>query len=168
MKGKMTSLTINKFRSAIFAMSFVIAFITSCSEREQYYEFQELKDGKWAVGQSIDFEIDTLGVEKNVPYDVSIEITNDIQYPYQNLWLFFEYIKDDSTTIKNEKEFILVNKSGRWNGAGFATLFHTSHIVMESVIFDEDKTYLIHIRHGMKDEVLDGIERVGIKIAKAK
>lgn len=167
MKERMINLA-NKFRLIVLSMPFVAACIISCSEREAYYKFQELEAGNWPVHKVLLFEIDSFAVDSNVPYDISIEITNNVDYPYQNFWLFSEYSKDDSTTIKNEYEFILADEFGKWKGAGFASLYQTSHTVMKSVVFDKKKEHTIFMRHGMQDNVLHGIEKVGIKVTRSK
>lgn len=142
--------------------------ITACNEREAYYQFQELKEGDWSINQVLTFEIDSAVLTNNTPYDVSIEITNNVDYPYQNLWIFMEVNEGDTINTKSEKEFILADEFGKWRGSGFASLYQSSHIILKSQVFTETKNRTILIRHGMKDENLHGIEKVGLKIVKSQ
>lgn len=158
----------NKLKPFLLSAFVLIIGLVSCSEREDYYRFEEIKGANWAVEDALTFVIDTMDVQSDIRYDVSVEITNNVDYPYQNLWLFSEYNKDDSTTVKSQKEFTLADEFGRWQGSGFASLFQSSHPVLKSVKFEKGKRYQIAIHHGMQDTVLHGIEKVGIKISRSK
>lgn len=167
MTEKMTSLQ-NKLKTILLSVFVLSIGLSSCSEREDYYRFEEIKGANWAVEDALVFVIDTMDVQSGINYDISVEITNNVDYPYQNLWLFSEYNKNDSTTVKDQKEFTLADEFGKWQGSGFASLFQSSHPVLKSVQFEKGKRYQISIRHGMQDKVLHGIEKVGLKISKTK
>lgn len=143
---------------------FVLFLLPSCDKGEVYYDFKELKNGQWAVGDNLKFEIDSFTLNRDMAYDISLEVTNNVGYPYQNLWLVMEYVVNDSVTIQKEREFILTTKDGVWIGEGFGSLFQSSHRVESAYRFRDIDNLSIYIRHGMTDSVLNGIERVGIKI----
>lgn len=139
---------------------------SSCGEREAYYQFRELKNGDWAIDETLFFEIDSTALQPNVPYDISIELTNNMDYPYRNLWISMKVVEEDSIATEKDKEFILADKYAKWLGAGFASLFQTSHAVNKGLVLDKRKNFKVYINHKMQDQKLHGIEKIGIKIKK--
>ncbi len=158
----------NKLSFAFLSIFVLMLVAVSCSEREAYYKFGEIKDGSWAAEDALLFIIDSTDLDNNKRYDVSVEITNNVDYPYQNLWLFSEYNKEDSSIVKAQKEFMLADEFGKWQGSGFASLYQSSFPVLRSVRFAKGVKYQIHIRHGMQDTILHGIEKIGLKITEAE
>lgn len=98
---------------------------------------------------------------------MSLEVTNNVNYPYKNFWVFAQYnINNDSTFTQSSEEVILANDMGKWLGSGFGTLYQSSFILNNSIIFKEKQNYSVKLEHGMNDEILSGIEKIGIKLYK--
>lgn len=138
----------------------------SCDKQEIYYHFHELKDEAWAQNDTLVFDIDSTLFELNRPYNLTIEVTNSVSYRYQNIWFFVQSnIDADSVFVDTSKEFLLADKLGKWQGSGFGTLYQSS-LPFGEITFKEKRNYRIKIEHGMRDQTLSGIEKVGIKISK--
>lgn len=150
----------------LIILSIILTVInTSCNNQEIYYRFQELKDAEWIQTDTIRFDIDSTAFELNKPYDLTIELTNNVNYPYQNIWFFVrENIGNDSVFTNREKEFQLADEFGKWHGSGFGTLYQTS-LPLSKITFKEKRNYRIKLVHGMRDQRLPGIEKVGIRIS---
>lgn len=133
-----------------------------------------MKDAKWAQNDTLRFSIDTtmfkvdsVLFETNIPYTLSIEVTNNVNYPYRNIWFFIQAnIDSDSIYTEQSKEFQLADIEGKWLGSGFGSLFQSSFLVFDNISFSEKRNYYIKVEHGMRDEPLAGIEKVGIKLSK--
>ncbi|GAB6123504.1 gliding motility lipoprotein GldH [Dysgonomonas termitidis] len=139
----------------------------SCNKQEIYYRFHEIKDAEWAQNDKLIFNIDSTVFELNVPYTISFEVTNNVNYPYQNIWFFVQTdIYNDSLYTKREKEYLLADKLGKWAGSGFGTLYQASFVFDDNIIFKERRNHQIIIRHGMRDQRLKGIEKIGVRIAR--
>lgn len=147
----------------------IIGFIClSCNQRETYYHFTELTDKGWSKFDTISFEIDSLSVQPNTPYDITIELVNNSDYPFQNIWL---YVEDDfkyPTFVRQEKEYEVANKLGKWHGSGFGSLFQLSLSYKKDVFFPVKRNYRLKVVQGMRNEPLFGIEKVGLKIEKSE
>ena len=148
----------------VFTLLLLLFIVSSCGRREAYYQFRELKNGDWAIDQTLLFEIDSATVTPDIAYDISIELTNNVDYPYRNFWISMEVVDGDSMRSEKEIEFVLADEYGKWQGAGFGSLYQSSHTVFERLVFDEGESYKVYIRHKMQDKKLHGIEKVGIKI----
>ena len=55
------------------------------------------------------------------------------------------------------------DKEGKWNGTGWGSLFQST-LPIGSAIVRHPGNYTFKITHGMQDELLKGINDVGVKI----
>lgn len=139
-------------------------FFLSCQHREVYSHFYELKGGDWSSTDTLVFDIDSSVLKLNVPYDVSIELMNNTEYPYQNIWLYIQDNLEGSQLQPSERQYELADQSGKWFGAGFGSVYQLSLIYKKRFIPVKEQDYTIKIVHGMRDKPLTGIEKVGLKI----
>lgn len=151
---------------AILVVCCVLSFISlSCDNQEIYYRFHEINNAEWAQNDTLTFDIDSTLFEVNVPYKIYLEVTNNVNYPYQNIWLFVQSNINDTVFNEQSKEYLLADEFGKWKGSGFGSLFQSS-LPLDNVVFKEKKNYQIKLEHGMRDVSLKGIEKVGLKISK--
>lgn len=162
-----TSLRHNTVFRCCIILSAVIGFI-SCGQREIYSQFHELKNTEWAQNDTLVFDIDSSLFDLNTAYKLSVEITNNVNYPYRNIWFFIhDNLKSDSVFTEISKEYQLADEFGKWKGSGFATTFQLSLPLYDNLVFSRRENYRIKIQHGMRDEPLKGIEKIGVKIEQA-
>lgn len=158
-------------RKGLYYICFIMLALTawSCQHDEIYYRFNELKDARWPKNDTLVFDIDSTVFELNVPYDISLEVTNNVNYPYRNIWFFVQTnFSSDSVFNGVSKEYYIADEFGKWKGSGFGSLYQTSLSFMKGVSFKQKRNYRIKIEQGMRDEPLEGIEKVGIKIGRAE
>lgn len=136
----------------------------SCHNGETYYQFKELKDIKWSKFDTLVFEIDSTSINPGMAYDINLEILNNPDYAYENLWLYLRDDFESRTPILYEIEYMLADKQGNWYGAGFGSIYQLEVPYKKNIIFKEKRNYLLKIVQGMRDEPLFGIEKVGVKI----
>jgi gliding motility-associated lipoprotein GldH len=142
----------------------IIYINISCDKQEIYYRFHELKNETWAQSDTLMFDIDSTLFEVNKSYNLTIEATNSVGYPYRNIWFFIQMnIDNDSTFTNTSKEFQLADEFGKWKGSGFGSLYQSS-FPFGRITFKEKRNYRIKLEHGMRDEPLKGIDKVGIKV----
>lgn len=143
----------------------MIVFVClSCEKRETYYHFSELKDASWSKLDTLYFDIDSLSVIPDTPFDITIVLVNNSDYPYQNIWLYAFDNFEDSIFSFEEKQYELADKLGKWHGSGFGSLYQLPLPYKKDVIFKAKRNYQLKIVHGMRDEPLLGIEKIGVKI----
>lgn len=142
----------------------LLSFIfSSCNHNEVYYRYNEIKDGKWGKNDTLVFNIDSID---NGTYNMNVDISNNINYPYQNIWLLIQSNLTDSTFQEKIVELKIADKDGNWLGNGFGSLYQLSIPLDSKSKLDSVQGKQIKIVHNMKDDVLVGIERIGIKISK--
>lgn len=149
-------------------MGLFVILAWSCEHDEVYYQFRELKAAQWSKYDTLYFDIDSTSIATGVPYELSLEVTNNATYPYRNIWFFMQNnFATDSIFNHVEKQYAIADELGEWKGAGFGALYQISY-PLDDVVFGEKRNYRIKVEHGMRDELLTGIEKVGIRISKKK
>ncbi|MDH6309871.1 gliding motility-associated lipoprotein GldH [Dysgonomonas sp. PFB1-18] len=159
----------NLRHKVVFVLLFALLTMVniSCEKQEIYYRFHELKDARWTQTDTMVFDVDSTLFDLYTPYRLSVEVTNNTNYPYKNIWFFVHDNQSNDTIFeKSSIEFQLADEFGKWNGSGFGTLFQVSFPLNENLIFTQKRNYCIKIGHGMRDESLTGIEKIGLKIEK--
>lgn len=170
-KERIISLMLN-LKYAIILISFLALGFISCSQKEVYYQYEELKNGKWNQTTECVFYIDSASYDSLQSYDILLEVVHNNSYKYQNLWIGYtlELDADSIYTNKQEKEYIIADSEGKWYGSGFGSSYQISMPLLKNVYFDKGnvrKNHRIRISHRMTDNPLIGIEKVGIKIEKS-
>ena len=94
------------------------------------------------------------------------EVRNRIEYPYHDLHLFISQNLQDSTVWRTDTiAFSLADSTGRWTGHGWGSIYQ-SETFIKSVLPLRSGNYTIKVINGMKDEKLQGLSDVGIRIEK--
>ena len=147
-----------------------VLFSLSCSRNEVFFEYEPVSPGGWKTTDTLFFcpKIkDTQAV-----YDVFIEVRNDNQYLYQNLWLYVSGLNGAETAQPRPIEILLADEFGKWNGKGFSFVYEVSIPYLQGVRFSRhsqsvgDSTMTVAIRHGMDDNPLKGLKNIGLRIVK--
>lgn len=157
-----------KLKTVVTAVACLIATSTffSCGQRDAYFRYNELKEGQWAMHDTLFFVIDSTDYTVGIPYDLFLEVTNNVNYPYQNVWLFeWDNLSNDSTFVHTEIECTLADEFGKWTGTGFGSLHQSTILLKDNVVFDSKRNISVKVLHGMQDDVLNGIEKVGIRLS---
>ncbi|NLO03116.1 MAG: gliding motility lipoprotein GldH [Bacteroidales bacterium] len=139
--------------------------INSCDSTRVYDEYKQVTRSEWHKDSLVVFEVPVNDTVLN--YNLFLNIRNEVNYPYSNLWLFVEIVQPDGMAVKDTFELILADPSGKWLGKGLSGIRSRRAIYRRNVFFPLSGNYLIKIRHGMRPEMLKGIHDVGVRIERA-
>ncbi|WP_340076074.1 gliding motility lipoprotein GldH [Leptobacterium sp. I13] len=149
---------------------FLLILFHSCNTNTVFSEYQSIEKG-WNKNKKITFSFqapDTIG-----NYDMFINLRNDENYKYNNLFLIVEMRFPNSEVISDTLEYEMAKSSGEWLGKGFTSLKESKLWYKEAVTFPISGEYEVHIEHAMRSNgsiegvsVLEGINDVGIEIEK--
>ena len=146
----------------LFAFTGILTAITACNSGTVYNNFTSIPGAEWNKDSLLIFEVpitDTLKMHR-----FFVNVRNDIEYKYSNLWLFINITQPGDTTVTDTFEVTLADPAGKWLGSGFGGYKTTENLYRGSVFFPKAGTYEIKIQHGMRGKILEGISDVGIKI----
>lgn len=153
-------------RTNLIYTFFAFLLFVSCNERTIYSEQKNLPKNGWDKNSSVDF---TVEIEDTIlAYDMLITLRNNEKYPNQNLWLFVEEVAPDSTIKQDTVQCFLVDNQGYWIGAGVGSLHYTSVFYCQKKLFQQKGIYQYRIKHGMRYDLLEGLNDIGIKIQKTE
>ncbi|MEA4975110.1 MAG: gliding motility lipoprotein GldH [Paludibacter sp.] len=153
---------LRQIRSDFFVLIVVALGVISCSRQSVYNEFSQLDPDGWSADSSSVFQVnmeDTSGV-----YDLTLHIRHTSAYPYQNLWLFVEQLSPDSQLVRDTISCILADHAGKWLGTGSGSVYLFSVPLKKQYNFGKQGVYQYTVVHGMRDEILSGIQAVGLKL----
>ena len=144
-----------------FTLIMCCFIIGACTNNSIYTDFRSLKNTKWDKDSICVFEV--LITDTLTPRNIYIDIRNNNNYPYKNLWLFSDIQTPSGQIRRDTLNCELANEFGKWHGQGIST-YELQIRYESSFIFRQSGIYSFSIRHGMRDEQLNGISEIGIKI----
>ncbi len=137
--------------------------LSACVNKDTHIDFHSFKNAEWEKDSVYQFEVnisDTIN-----PHQILIETRNNNLYPYQNIWLFVDLKTPSGNVRKDTIGFDLADNFGKWYGQGFS-VYELEIPYEKSFIFRQPGDYVFSIRHGMRDDILKGINEIGIKLVK--
>lgn len=159
------NITLPKYTLLAFTTT-VIALFTSCDMPKNTLaeEFQEIpnKTWSWSDSKTFTFTIDDSTHYTNLYLGLRIQGT----YAYSNIWLISQ-IQGNNTNTKQQVQIELADQTGRWLGEGMSNL-----ITYLKPVYIQTKlapgTYTWTLSQNMRDEKLNGVVDIGIKVEKGQ
>lgn len=152
------------FGNSLFCVLY-ICFAVACTQNTVYHSYRSLPEEGWRKSDTLSFQIP---ITDSIPVTLRLfaEIRNRTNYPYHELYLHISQNLQDSTTWKNDTILIqLADSTGRWTGKGWGSIYQ-SEIFFKSIRPLHPGNYQLRIISEMQDELLPGINDVGIRIEK--
>ena len=152
-------------RKVIPSFIFVLLLI-SCKNDNYFQKSETISQPGWALNQIISFN-DSLNSNAPEKLHLEINIRHTNIYPYQNIWLFVQTKGSDGSVRKDSVNWTLSEPNGRWLGAGWGSFYDVSYQLKDIVIHKtkgKKRWFSIEIQHGLRDEHIEGIETVGVRL----
>ena len=146
-----------------FAILLIIC-LWSCNKNEVYYKFIPISQSKWDKSNKVCFNVDSINMNPGKIYNIDIELSHNLSYEYETLWLYIDQTLQDSISVRDTLECLLTDKNGKWLGRGNGPLRHISFSYKKEIALDTEKQSQICIVHAMQDLQLKGVEKIGLKI----
>jgi gliding motility-associated lipoprotein GldH len=147
----------------------LVGLIWSCSKPSFFNKYNSLKDNKWALNQAVTFDVnitDTIN-----PVDAFINLRNNNQYPYSNIYLIVTSRFNHTIFEIDTLEYEMADASGRWLGSGFTDVKENKLVFKTNYVFSKKGTYQFSIKHAdrktgqvLGDAFLPGLTDVGFEI----
>ena len=144
---------------------FSACLLTACNEHTVYHSYQSLPNKGWGKSDTLSFQIP---ITESIPptFRLFTEVRNKSNYPYHNLYLFISQNLQDSTVFLTDTITInLADSTGKWLGNGWGSIYQSA-VFFKSVRPLYPGNYTFRIISGMKDEKLNGLNDIGIRIEK--
>ncbi len=138
----------------------------SCKQGVVYHEYMTIEDASWDRDSVCHFEMlieDSLSVN-----DFYINIRNNTDYAYSNLYLFVTTEFPNGHITRDTIECMLAGKDGRWLGSGSGRIKDNKIMLQQALRFPLNGSYHIYLEQAMRDKHLKGIEDIGFSVEATK
>tara|TARA_B100001250_G_scaffold412613_1_gene444329 strand:+ start:149 stop:607 length:459 start_codon:yes stop_codon:yes gene_type:complete len=139
----------------------VFSFISCDNSQKLFYNF---KDTQWDFNNPVVFFIDIKDASRT--YDMSLFFYNNLNYPYQNLYIIAETSYQNNILSTDTLHYDITDKYGKWLGEGVGNTKNNYFNYKKKLVFDKTGTYNIVLKHGMRKNPLDGSVTIGLKMIK--
>lgn len=167
LKGKDQLKMINRLNNNNFCVKsiillFVASTLVACDKQTVYHSFQSIPTEGWQRKDTLFFNVEV--PDSFTCYKLSLEVRNRNDYPYQNINLSISTIGVDTHSLPADTfQLILANKNGRWKGTGWGSLYQLE-FAAGGIQIGKPGSYQFKIAHTLADEVLYGVNDIGIKL----
>ncbi len=124
-------------------------------------------DNKWNKKSEQKFNLEIADPQN--PKNIIFVVRNNNDYPYSNIRFIVNF-----TNLQNKKKetdtlnYVLAKPNGEWLGTGFGDTKETLFQYRLNYRFPSKGKYEIGLIQAMRNDVLPGIEDIGVKIETAK
>ena len=157
----------NNISLLLFFLSLVLV---SCDANGIFDTYQSIPN-QWNKDTLVEFKVqapDTIN-----RYNLFVNLRNNEEYKYSNLYLIVEMNFPHGKTIKDTLQYKMAKPNGEFLGAGFSSIKESKLWYKENFIFTETGEYQIKMQHAMRENnkvngvvELEGITDVGFRVEK--
>lgn len=151
-------------------LSFLVAIsLFSCDKKRVFDEYKSV--GKaWNKDSIVSFDLPKIDTTQH--YNLFLNIRDNNNYPYNNLFLIVSLEQPDKVTKVDTLQYQMSDEEGNLLGDGFTDVKESKLFYKESMKF-KSGNYKIHIKQAVRQtgkvvgvEKLEGITDVGFRIEK--
>ena len=140
-------------------------FFVSCDRSKVFDLYKEVDSQGWDVTDTISFEVE-IDSQENGLYNTFIGLRNNNDYLYANIFFFVNVELPSGIHRIDTLQYILAAPDGKWLGSGVGEIKYNLLKFKENESM-QSGLYKYKIVHGMRDDVLIGIEDVGLRIERS-
>lgn len=144
-------------------LAIISVLLISCDQDLVYTEFASLPAYAWQADSLLIFSPmvnDSVGT-----YDLQMVVRHTDKYAYQNLWLFVQIYQDSILLRSDTINGMLADGYGKWYGKGMH-MIELPLFYLEDLPLDANKKYMMVVQQGMREDLLQGISDIGLKVIK--
>lgn len=157
---------LKSYGQSIIAIALLLLALPACDPARVYDRSEAIAGQGWHRDSVCHFEVvidDSLAI-----HDFYISIRNNTDFPYSNLYLFFTTEFPNGHSTLDTIECILADNKGMWLGNGSGSIKDNLIMLQHALRFPISGAYHFTIEQGMRDELLPGIEDIGLRIEKSR
>lgn len=141
-------------RTSNICLLIVCLLTISCQQNTLYHSYQPVSVTGWYKNDTLVYSLPQ--ALPNQPYTYELGIRHKDSYPYRDIWL---------TINQDTLHLYLADSIGNWIGNGIGEIRQSAFPIQVSTL-PQDSIKEFHITHIMRDQPLNGILNIGLKIEK--
>ncbi len=146
--------------------------VLSCSDTIVTTEYKSFTGAVWNKDDVKEFTFSKM--DSLQTYNVFINIRNDQNFPYSNLFLIASLHTPEGEVVQDTLEYTMALPDGTWLGKGSGSIKENKLWYKENIVFPTSGVYTLEVSHAMRKNGavsgivgLEGITDVGIEITKS-
>lgn len=152
-------------RSFFVLPGLFILLLSSCNNGVLYQKYVSLPDKVWDVKNPLIFKVEVSDTMNY--YNIFVNVRNEDNYTYSNLYLFINITSPAHTTEKDTMECMLADpNTGKWFGRGLGDIWDNKILFKRNVRFPRKGEYLFSYTQAMRTDKLSMIRDAGLSIEK--
>ena len=148
-------------RNNIVLLIALILF-SSCGNHALLNTYVDLPDDGWLSDVSYDFELEVEEAQ-DASLNYLIGLRNNNDYLYSNIFFFVQVEGSEGIVHQDTLQYLLAEPGGKWLGSGIGEIKHNLLIYKQQQSLLPG-VYKFTISQGMRDDILAGIEDLGLLI----
>jgi len=149
------------------AIFFLVSSLLSCDTKRVYEKNTEIKNGLWNYLEK--FKFDDIIINDTIStYNVYINLRNSVDYRYRNLYLFIDIKLPNNKITRDTVECTIADETGKWLGKGIGKIKDCQISFLRNIRFPFSGCYTFIFEQGMRDDMLEGITDIGLRIERNK
>lgn len=150
----------------IISAGLFCSLLFSCSSSSGEVQMKPL-NGRWPAKAVQVFEFNVTAPQE--PKNIIFVVRNNEEYPYSNIRFLVNFTDLKTKKIQTDTlNYILARPNGEWIGSGFGDTHETHFQYRLDYQFPAAGKYRIAVTQAMRNNVLPGIEDIGVILEKAK
>lgn len=155
-----------RFLTAIFVTA--IAVLTACNpmvgrndgDDNRFSAFAGIEPEGWLYTSPCIFAVDTLRDSIAPAGTMLVTVRHSTDFSFANIWLELAYSEADSTLRRDTLNINLADAYGHWQGRGLGLAMEVTDTIAHP--YTVSRGGKLSLRHIMRLDTLEGIERVGV------
>lgn len=151
------------FKNLLIIGIIAIVFI-ACDKNRVYDSSKSIDSEQWHYQKYLKFDVsidDTVSLHK-----FYINIRNNNEYEYQNIYLFLTTKLPDGKKSQDTLLCYLADEKGKWLGTGLGDIKDSKLLLKDNLRFPQKGTYSFSLTQAMRKDIINGIVDIGIRIEK--
>ena len=139
-------------------------FLLACGDNSFYEQNQMIKNRSWTYTDKIEFPVHV--TDNSSPYDIFINLRHGSDYDFSNIFVLVHQKGPGLADTMYRKEIPLAQLDGRWLGTSAGALYEVQYLAHQNFLFPDTGYYTFSIEQNMRQNPLDDVSDVGIKMIK--
>ncbi len=146
----------------IILLFFAILSFSACNSNIYYKQTSTIADHKWDQSdlKNFEFEIDN----NEAYYDLILEIDHSVDFKFENIYVNINTLFPNGEEVKDEVSLQLADHLDQWQGKCNSKNCVTSILLQNNVYFKEKGNHKITIEQYNRENPLEGINSLTLKI----
>jgi len=141
-------------------------YLTGCTTIDLYEKTVPLPDHEWKSSYKPEFAFTI--TDSTSLYDVFFVIRHTEKYNYNNIWVNYYYQQPGDTLYKESREFQLATNEKGWLATGMDDIYEHRRKLSQEAGKLKAGTYKFILENIMREDPLQHVLNVGIRIEKVK